>query len=294
LSTQIKKDLKQKGFIYIKEKFPGSRFIEEVSNHRFNAAIVFEYNNNKYFLKTSNTASFTLEPEYFFLDKAKHLGFVPQVIEYDKEQNILIVEYIEGVFYKLFEKAPLKVFATMGELLAKIHSVNIRSAGKLSENKFSHRNNVHFTKNLFYDLINDVRFIEKIDDDNFLNKFDQLLNDYPIQKNVLTHGDYHINNLIFGEDKTYIVDSSVYKSNDKHMDLGIANNFILSRDQGEKEWNEFISAYKSNAIDNDIEMNLAKIHSTLFDLRAARRDHNRGKSIETEIKRVKDSLVYSL
>lgn len=94
---------------------------------------IIELNNQKYFKKIVNVLNedniLLLENEFNKLEMLKEYNFFPKVIEYNKNENYLLFEYIEGISLKnktFFSKEnTMKFLINLCNILEVLHNKNI-------------------------------------------------------------------------------------------------------------------------------------------------------------------------
>lgn len=236
----------------LKRDYNNMKVIKSFENANCNTVYLLEDNTNKYVLKiaTKSIRISELKKEYNIINNIDKSINVPKVYKYfeDKDYAYILMEYIDGISLEnLLKEKDNKdiILFELGKLLKNINSINIpdKEPGEYYLNKQLEKAYNNMQKGLLDKeefLINKVQ----VDQTKLLKT---LKENIPKDINIsFLHGDFRPKNIIYSNNKYYIIDFGLSHIGDYYYDLAI---FFYYLNKGERH--DFLLGYGINDIDEN-------------------------------------------
>lgn len=209
--------------------------LDKITNSYSSNVYVAYSKDNKYIFKIL----YNLEKqkgEAYYIEYLSNKIAVPELIFSGsiKDSYYNVISFIEGKSYKDSEIKQLtdEQVYKIGVLLGELHNVKPTDKNPDSWINYLHRYVNKAYKNLKDKIENNKEIYEFI-----MNSIKSIEGTY---ENVILHLDYRIGNIIFGEDKEYLIDFESMKNGDPAFDF-LKINRLLSK----KKFEIFLKGYKS-------------------------------------------------
>lgn len=236
----------------LKQDYNSIKVTKSFENANCNTVYLLEDNTNKYVLKVAKNSSriSELKKEYSIINSIDQTINVPKVYKYfeDKDYSYILMEYIDGISLEnlLKEKHNKNnVLYELGKLLKDINSINIpdKESGEYYLNKQLEKSYNNMQEGLLDKeefLINKVQ----VDQTKLLKT---LKENIPKDINIcFLHGDFRPKNIIYSNNKYYIIDFGLSHIGDYYYDLAIFFYYL-----NKEERHEFLLGYGINDIDEN-------------------------------------------
>ena len=223
---------------------------KKFENAKCNEVYLLDDNSNKYVLKIANNYNRIneLAKEYRILEDIKKKIDVPKVYKYfeSKGYAYMLMEYIDGIRLDVLlkeNKNKNSIMFDLGKLLKKINSINIIE--KNTGNYYLNKQLKKAENNLKEKLLDKEEFIineEKIDEQELLTKLNK---EKPNNiKGDFLHGDFRPKNIVFSNNKYYVLDFGLSHIGDCYYDISIIFYYF-----NEAEKKSFLKGYGINKFD---------------------------------------------
>ncbi|MFA5602935.1 MAG: phosphotransferase [Bacilli bacterium] len=211
----------------LKQDYSDIKIINKLDNANCNLVYLLEIDNNKYVLKialNSNRKN-ELKKEYEIMNNIKGYINVPKMYKYIEKEDYsyILMGYIDGInLIDLLkeDKNKEQIIFDLGKLLKRINNFKIDDTKEPLyylnielDNAYNNMSNNLLDKEEF--VIND----KEIDSKKLLNKLK-----YNIPNNINTnflHGDFRPKNIIYKNNKYYVIDFGLSHIGDFYYDLAI-------------------------------------------------------------------------
>ncbi|HOP65635.1 MAG TPA: phosphotransferase [Bacilli bacterium] len=233
----------------LEKNYGALKISKKFENSNCNDVYLLE-NTSKYVLKIASNSNRIneLKEEYEVLETIKDKIDVPKVYKYfdNQEYSYILMEYIDGISLDVLlkeNKNQGSIMFDLGKLLKKINSIEIieKETGEYYLNKQLEK----AESNLKANLLDDEEFIingKKLDKEELLI---ELKTKKPNNINSsFLHGDFRPKNIIFSNNKYYILDFGLSHIGDCYYDISIFFYYL-----NEIERKEFLKGYGINNID---------------------------------------------
>ncbi len=211
----------------LKQDYNDIKVINKFDDSNCNDVYLLEIDNNKHILKIAfyfNRIT-ELKKEYDIISNIKDYINVPKIYKYIEKENYsyILMEYIDGtnlVDLLKEDKDKRQIIFDLGKLLKRINDFKINDKKEPKSYLNTELDNAY--NNMLNNLLDKTEFVingNEIDPKELLNKLrDSKPND--INVNFL-HGDFRPKNIIYKNDKYYVIDFGLSHIGDFYFDLAI-------------------------------------------------------------------------
>ena len=183
--------------------------------------------------------------EYLWLVHCKKIlkQNVPVIYDFNKEENYIIMEYLDNTKYKTLKelyfekKINFSTIKSISKHLYKIHSLS----NDVKTMKIFRRNNQNFFDLRLDPYFNEVaRVFPELND-----KVKQINKSYRENSSTLVHGDFSPKNILIGKNRILYLDAECCNYGDPVFDLVFFSNHLLIKSMYfESKKKEFLEAFK--------------------------------------------------